>query len=760
VSPDVDEPAAGADVPLLLVTKLHPPVVPRQTVARERLFRRLSDVSGSRLTLVACPAGFGKSTLLAAWRDAESLHRPVGWVTLDEGDDDPVVLWLHVVEALARACPGLDGPALSGSISGAPLVEVGLPRLVNALADQPELALVLDDLHRVSSPASLQSVAWFLDRMPPTVQLVISSRSDPALPLGTLRARGQLLELRAPELRFTGEEATEFLNDRLGLDLAAADIDLLLARTEGWPAGLYLAALSLNGTTDKTSVVRSFDGTSPYVVDFLAGEVLAGFEPALQAFMLRTSVLERLSAPLCDALLESRASKQSLEALARSNLFLIPLDDHREWFRFHHLFAQILRLELGRREPGLVSELHRRAAAWHAEFGTTGEAIHHAVEGGDFAAASTLIRTSWAQHANTGRTSSVLEWIGRFPPSVLDADRELLLVKAWASALAGREGDQASAVEQVLAFGDLDHGPLLDGFSTVDASVSLLRATFAWGDVSALLTHGARSAELEEPGSPFRPVTTWALGWGHYLSGDLDEAERWLTETASIAPGQDQWIVGLAAMGDLSLIAGLRGDRDAQLQLATDTLRLTGERGMLEAVEIGEVFAAMGTALAAHGRHAEALPHLEQGVFTRRIWAQPLDLIDGLLALAPTVAALGDALRAEAVLEEAGALIAGCADPGILGERLERARHLAQLAPHVAHAVDTEPAISPGPEDLSERELTVVRLLGSGLTEREIGRELFISFNTVHSHVKSAYRKLGVSSRSAALARAGELRLL
>ena len=229
--------AVRPDAPVLLVTKLHPPFVPAQTVARERLFEQLSGGRGLQLSLVACPAGFGKSMLLAAWREREARRRPVAWVSLDEGDDDAVVLWSHIVEALCRACPGLPHEALAATAATAPIVEVLLPRLVNELAEQGELALVLDDFHRLSGASARESIAWLVDHMPPTLQLVLSTRTDPALPLGALRAHGQLLELRADALRFTADEARAFLNGSLELGLDDADVDLLVARTEGWPAG-------------------------------------------------------------------------------------------------------------------------------------------------------------------------------------------------------------------------------------------------------------------------------------------------------------------------------------------------------------------------------------------------------------------------------------------------------------------------------------------------------------------------------------------
>ena len=733
---------ARPDAPILLLTKLHPPVVPAQTVVRERLFERLREGRGRRLSLVASPAGFGKSTLLAAWREDESGDRPVAWVTLDEADNDAVVLWSHVIEALGRACPPLAERVVPAMVPAAPLLEVVLPRLVNALVEQGEVALVLDDFHRLSGGSARQSVAWFIDHVPASLQLVLASRMDPALPLGALRAHGQLLELRADDLRFTEAEATEFLNGRLGLGLDRGDVSLLVTRIEGWPAGIYLAALSLAGKPDKHAVVRSFDATSAHVVEFLAGEVLVGYDEQLQSFMLRTSVLERLCAELCDEVLGQDTSAAALESLSRSNLFLVPLDGQQRWFRFHHLFAQILRVELERREPELVRELHRRAYGWHRAFGTTDEAIHHALAARMFGEASALITETWVHYANAGRTASVLDWLARFPSEVLDADRRLLLVRAWVVALCGREDEMHRVVAQVRALGGLEDGPLPDGMASVESSLSVLSATFAWGDVGAVLDHGARSAALEGPESPWYPVLTWALGWAHYCNDELDLAEQRLRETVALAPHAEQWIVGVASIAGLSRIAGMRGKRAEQTRLAEQAVDLARERGLLDSVEVGEVHTARGVALAAQGHPEAALAELEQGVMLRRLWGQQLDLVDGLMALAPVTAAIGDRARAVELFDEAEAILATCLDPGALPRRLAAARRAAQVAAVVM------------PAQLSERELTVLRLLSGGNSEREIAAELFVSFNTVHSHVKSIYRKLGVSSRADALERA------
>ncbi len=372
----------GAGQPILVGTKLHPPSVRELTIPRERLMERLRSGSDRRLTLVACPAGFGKTTLLAAWREAEAARKPVAWLTLDEGDNDPVVLWSHAIEALRRASPAVARSAPAHTVV-APVVDVVLPRLVNELDGQGEITLILDDFHRLSSVPARASVRWFIDHAPPEFQLVLATRTEPALPVAALRARGELLELRAADLRFTCEEADAFLNGRLGLGLTPEDVEALAGKTEGWPAGLYLAALSLQHAADRHDFVRRFGGSNRHVVDFLVTEVVEAHDPPAQALMLRTSVLERLSGPLCDAVLEQEGSAAMLDALSRSNLFLVPLDDEGGWYRFHHVFAQLLRVELERHEPGLAPALHRRAYAWHRDHGTTerGDPARHSSRG-------------------------------------------------------------------------------------------------------------------------------------------------------------------------------------------------------------------------------------------------------------------------------------------------------------------------------------------------------------------------------------------
>ncbi len=742
--PEPDEPRPRR---LILVgTKLHPPSVRELTIPRERLLERLRCGSDRSLTLVACPAGFGKTTLLAAWREAEAARKPVAWLTLDEGDDDPVVLWTHAIEALRRAGPAVARPAPARAVV-APVVDVVLPRLVNELDGQGEITLILDDFHQLSSGAARQSIAWFLEHAPPGFQLVLASRTEPILPVGTLRAHGELLELRAGDLRFTCEEADAFLNGRLGLGLTPGDVEALVGKTEGWPAGLYLAALSLQHAADRHALVRRFGGSNRHVVDFLVTEVLEAHDPPAQALMLRTSVLERLSGPLCDAVLEQEGSAAMLDALSRSNLFLVPLDDEGGWYRFHHLFAQLLRVELERREPGLAPALHRRAYCWHRDHGTAGEAIQHAMAAGAYAEAAGLIRGPWISYANTCRYDTVLAWLRRLPGEMLDGDVQLLLIQARVLSLSARREEAARAIAAVERLGDLGAGPLPDGFSSGEASLTMLRACFPWGDVGAQLENGRRAAELEGPGSPWRPLACWAVGTGLYFRGEPEEADRWFAESAALAPASGQWLAGEASLVYRSWIAGERGRLEEQRVLAETAAGFVREHGTEKV--IGPAPLGLGVSLAARGRPGEALPLIDRGVAFSRTFGQPIQLANALLGQAPVLRALGEHQRAADAIAEARSILGSCPDPGILAGRLA--------------ALDRPPQIRPvrsGDQELTQQELRVLKLLHGDLSQRDIGRELYVSHSTVHSHVRAIYRKLAVSSRAGALQRGRQLGLL
>ena len=563
----------------------------------------------------------------------------------------------------------------------APVLEVVLPRLVNDLVDQGDIVLVLDDFHRLSGPTARETVAWFVEHLPENVQLVISTRTDPALPLGTLRARGHLQELRADDLRFTAPEAAEFLNDRLALDLPDEDVEVLVARTDGWPAGLYLAALSLAGADDRPALVRAFDGTSAHIVDFLAAEVLAAHPPELQAFMLRTSVLERLCAPLCDAVLGGDGSRSALDTLARTNLFLVALDERRRWYRFHHLFAQILRVELERREPEVVPELHRRAFAWHRAAGTADEAIHHAVAAHAFVEAGDLIAGTWVHYANAGRAASVADWLARFPRPVLDADPRLLVVSAWIAALRGREAEMDAAAARARALGGLEDGPLPGRIRV--ARLEPLRAArhVRLGRRRGDRRGGRAVGDARGPGVAVAAGRHVGARVGALLRGDLAAAEAWLRETVVHRPGVrpvDRRRRG--RRGPLAHRRDARRPRRADAASRREAAALARDRGLLDAVEDGEVHTALGVALAADGRLAEALPALERACSCAVSGASRSTSWTGC---SPSRRPSRRSATASAPRRSCrgGGVVAACRDPGALPARLAEAERAAGVRP-------------------------------------------------------------------------------
>jgi ATP/maltotriose-dependent transcriptional regulator MalT len=743
---DTTEARVPKPPPPLLITKLHPPPAREQTVARDRLVQRLQPRPGIKLTVVAAPAGSGKTTLLGIWRDAELARRPVAWVTLDEGDNEAVVLWSHVLEALRRVCPDLTVTPSPAAVGAAHVVDLVLPRLVNELAEQEGVALILDDFHRLSSGPARDSLAWFIEHAPSSLQLLLATRSEPALPLGALRAHGELLELRARDLWFTSDEADDLLNGHFGLGLARADVDRLVERTEGWPAGLYLAALSLRAVDDREAFLTRFGGQNRHVVDFLLDDVLDAHDAAAQSLMLRSSVLGRLTGPLCDFVLEREGSAELLGELSCTNLFLLPLDDEGECYRFHQLFAQLLRVELEHREPGLAPSLHRRASAWHRDHGSVAEAIEHAFEAGAFDEAAELVSGAWLSLMVNGRLPTILGWLDRFPPELVRDDRRLLLAQSWLRAFCGEREEAAAALAALERKGWPGDGPLPDGFSSLEASLATIRATFPGGDVGEGYRNALRAAELETPQSAPWSAASRSLGLSRYFQGDLDGADRAFAAAAKAGARNQRWLTTASALAYRSLIAGERDRLDLQRVLAEQALALAEERGIGELS--GEVYVANGEALAAGGELDEALPAVARGVAIARSLGRPLEAVDALTRFAALCTRMSQRVAAAAAIAEAATILDGCADPGILRERLGALERPSRTNGRRDDAV------------LSERELVVLRMLIGRLSEREIGRELYLSHNTVHSHTKSIYRKLGVSSRSDAVRKARELGLL
>jgi LuxR family maltose regulon positive regulatory protein len=397
------------DVDPPIEAKLHAPAAHQEWVAREELLRYLTGVT-AKLVLVAAPAGFGKTTLVAQWLSSAAGSPPFAWLSLDPGDNDAGRLWWHVVWSLQRACPQFrtDNVLPALRVQAPDLAGTVLPLLVSELeALQEPVVLVMDDYQVITDRSCHDQVAFLLLHLPPAVQLVLITRADPPLPLASLAAAGELAEVRARELRFGPAQAGELIAAAAGIALSQSDLAGLVARTEGWPAGLYLAALSLRGHPSPGTFIRQFTGNSRFIVDFMAEEVLRRQRPEIRQFLVRTSILSRLCAPLCDAVTDSADAAKIIDVLERENLFVVQLDDTRQWFRYHHLFAEMLRGELIRTEPEIVRTLHERASAWFRRSGLADEAISHASAAGDLAEVINLVAAHWYSHVNTGQVATV-----------------------------------------------------------------------------------------------------------------------------------------------------------------------------------------------------------------------------------------------------------------------------------------------------------------------------------------------------------------
>src|SRR6266851_4372984 len=352
---------------LLLETKIYLPKVRRGLVPRPRLGERLNRGAELKLTLVSAPAGFGKTTLLAAWLDF--FKHSAAWVSLDQSDNHAASFWSYVIAALQTVEPGVGASAISlVQLPQPPAIETVLATLLNELsAISKDVVLVLDDYHLIDAGDIHDGMVFLLDHLPPRLHLVIASRADPALPLARLRARGELVEIRAVDLRFTLDEAATYLKDMMGLDVTPGDVAALEGRTEGWIAALQLAALSMQGRDDVAGFIADFAGDDRYIVDYLVEEVLQRQPESVRSFLQQTSILERLSGPLCDAVTGQDSGRNMLEALERANLFVVPLDNRRHWYRYHHLFADVLHARLLHEQPDRVPDLHLRASAWYEQ---------------------------------------------------------------------------------------------------------------------------------------------------------------------------------------------------------------------------------------------------------------------------------------------------------------------------------------------------------------------------------------------------------
>jgi LuxR family maltose regulon positive regulatory protein len=546
---------SGASFSDLLRTKLIAPPPRDYLVTRARLTQRLEDALRRKVTLLSAPPGSGKTTLLSAW--LTQARRPIAWLTLDEDDDDPIRFWTYAVAALERAYPGATGHTLGLLRAAQPPTTRGLmTALLNALdAVDAAIYLVFDDYHVITARPIHDALDYLLARLPPHVHLILASRTDPPLALALLRARDELTELRATDLRFTGEEATSFLADVMGLRLAAAQIALLEERTEGWIAGLQLAALSLRGHDDPGAFLDRFAGDHRYIADYLAGEVIDRQPERLRAFLLRTSILDQLCGPLCDAVMEETWNVGSgatlLAELERANLFLIPLDDERRWYRYHALFAAALRQRLSHTASQELPALHQRASAWFEREGMTEPAVRHALAAGETERAAALVEHVADAYWKRGDVAALRALLDALPDAVTLARPRLCLFHSWVRLIAGRfaEGLRRleAAEESLRAHPDASASPTLHGaLFAIKAAVA--RANGDHEESNALARRTLDVTPADE--TIWRSIATLSLAENAFATGDLAGARLAATETLRLGErGGDSFGAIIATMG-------------------------------------------------------------------------------------------------------------------------------------------------------------------------------------------------------------------
>ena len=740
---------------LVLASKLRPPAERPGAVVRRALLDRLREDVLARLVVISAPAGWGKTSLLRDWRAADTASR-TAWVSVDRGDNDPVRFWAHVIASVAGVSRGFGAAALPVlTAPGAGSLDAVLPMLVNELAVLPAaVTLVLDDYHLVSSQEVLRSVAFLAEHLPPDVRLALAARADPELPLSRLRARGELLEIRADDLRFTEAETAALLNGTLGLALEPADITALQRRTEGWAAGLYLAGLSLRGRPEPSAFIQAFAGDDRQIVDYLLAEVLDGLPAEIRSFLLRTSVLDRLSGPLCDAVAGGDGAQRILEEMERSNLFLVPLDTRRRWYRYHHLFGELLRHELDRAEPGFAAQLHRRASAWHQAHGNIAEAIGHAIVAGDLAEARELVASSWHACFNEGLVETVESWLDRLPPQIVAQDARLCLVRAWLARNLGRLDEVEPWVEAAEA--GLPQGPLREGIASIESAACMLRAGYRQmiGDLAGAEAPSRRAVALEETGAPrWRAGSLATLGANLCWQGRDREAVAVLDQVARAVRPLANNLAGVWALGCLAAISARADDLEAAERYARKAIDLAARHGLGEYWIVATAVITLADVLDRRGQIAEAEAAALRGLELARRGRARLETACALLCVARIRSHDGNSGDARTRLRAAREIIAVCADPGALAKLMTRTERVLALGTGAASAARGRPA-----EPLSVREQEILRWLSSQLSLREIASQLFVSHDTVKTHTRHIYRKLGVSTREQAvsLARGGD----
>ena len=668
----------------LLDTKLYAPRRRTGLVSRPHLTDRVQRGTQSKLTLISAPAGFGKSTLLAEWLGAMPADRSgTAWLSLDPGDNDPVAFWTHVIAALRTVAPTVGAKALTLLESPDRSIEAVLAPLLNELNALPDdIVLVLDDYHAIESPEIQVGMAFMLEHLPAQVHLVIATRADPALPLARLRAQGDMIEIRAIDLRFTPDEASAFLNGVMTLGLTAQDVAVLEGRTEGWIAAIQLAGLSMQGRDDIAGFIARFAGDDRYIVDYLVEEVLQRQSEQVRTFLLETSILSRLNGPLSDAVTGQDGGKAMLEALDRQNLLLVALDDRREWYRYHHLFADVLQARLRDERPEQVAELHRRATEWYEHDGERAEAIRHAMAGKDFARAADLVELAMPATSRDRQEATLRRWLEALPDELVRARPVLsngyagsILVRGetegvearlqdaerWLDSTAEASGGEANPASSMVVLDE-------DAFRTLPGRVAIHRAGQArlLGDVAGTIAHARRALDfVGEDDHLGRGAASALLGLAYWTSADLESASGLYTGAmvGFEKAGYRSDAIGLAlALADMRIAQGRLHDAMRTYQRG---LELATGHGGLVLRGAADMHVGISEILRERDDLVGATQHLQQAGELGEENGLPQNPYRSRVAAARIRQAEGDPKAALELLAEAGRLYANDFSPDV-----------------------------------------------------------------------------------------------
>lgn len=728
----------------LIESKFHPPGVRPGIVVRTALVERLAATRVPVIT-VAAPPGYGKTTLMSQW--AERIGSRAAWLSCDDGDNDPVVLLSALAVALDRI--GRVDPSIFSALASAGADITVVPRFVSAVASvQPPVTVLLDQAEAVTNRQCLNTIAEFALRLPPGWQLGLASRTVVPLPTARLRAQGGILEVTADDLSMGPREADSLLKGA-GVEADEASVRDLLQRTEGWPAGLYIAALAIKSGSRNSDVGFTFTGDDVYMGDYLRSELLDRISGAEASFLIRTSVLDRMCGSLCDAILEETGSTAVLEQMEARNLLVIPLDRHREWYRYHHLLRDLMRAELRRREPDLIQDLNFRAAAWFEANAMPEAAIDHAQAAGDYDRVARLIlelqQPVWA----SGRVETVLRWMDwlRDIPSA-EYYGAIAVHGSLIFALLGQPAEAerwAAAAERASPAGVLPDG------STMEATLAYLRAILCRTGIGEMRRDARIAWEGLSPASPYRATMLYTEGISYLLEGDLARAEPILARALDLATQAGS--LPLAGM-ILAEQCGVAAERDDWPEVTTLARRAAT---IVETGHFGDywtsalVYAWASRASAYQGDVGQARFYLGRASRLRPLltYALPVVSVQALLEMTRSYIALADPEGAAAVLAQVHDILQQRPDLGVLPE----------LAGQLQASLATANARAVSASSLTAAELRLLPLLATHLSYQEIGERLFVSKNTVKTQAYSAYRKLRVSSRSEAVVRTRELGL-